>query len=234
MPPKRTGYSSYFGRPKKKTTKRITMPGVPSRPLRFQLRSILRHDIITPPSPWWMVVHRRGIKQERVGQDPNEARAVPHGVIKGYLDERILYATLVNLFHFIPGVDFDYQSSIDGGRLEMGGLVCDFIFRYLRIVINPLGPQHYQFRNVKKDEEQVSALAEMGYQCYLVDVSVIMDEYKLEDFLRRIFGGMTSGGGDSGGGDSQTSSGSEQEADQYLDLYNQVVDLQDEIEVSFA
>jgi len=228
MPAKRTGYNSYFGKPKNKTTSRIKMPGIPNRPLRFQLRSILRHDLIVPPNPWWMTVHRRGIHQDKIGDNPLEARAVPRGVIKGYVDERILYAALVNLFHFVPGIDFDYQSSIDGGRLEMGGLVCDFIFRYLRIVINPLGPQHYRFRDMKKDEEQIQILAEMGYQCYMIDQSVVLDEFQLEDFLRRVFGGMSSGGADSGGGMSGTGSTAEQEADQYLNLYHQVVDMQQE------
>ncbi len=234
MPSKRTGYNSYFGRPKNKTTSRIKMPGIASRPLRFQLRSILRHDLITPKSPWWMTVHRRGIPQAKIGVNPLEARAVPRGVIKGYVDERILYAALVNLFHFVPGVDFDYQSSIDGGRLEMGGLVCDFIFRYLRVVINPLGPQHYRFRDMKKDEEQIQILAEMGYQCYMIDQSVVLDEFQLEEFLRRVFGGMTSGGGDSGGGYATTGSTNEQDNDRWADLYHSAKLLESELNDNFA
>ena len=200
MPAKRTGFSSYIRKPKMKTTSRITMPQIPKRPLRFQVRSLLRHADIKGKSPWWLTVHRRGLYRPDVGVNQLEARAVPKGVINGYLTERIIYAALVNLWHFVPGVDFDFQSSIDGGRLELGGLVADFLFPYLRIVINPLGPQHYQFRNMKKDEEQVQVLAERGYQCYLIDEEVTYDEFALEEFLRRIFGGLGSGGGDTGGG----------------------------------
>lgn len=205
------------------------MPGIPKRPVRFQLRSILRHDFIRGPSVWWMTVHRRGLSRRQIGVNPLEARAVPQGVIKGYLTERILYAALVNLFHFVPNVDFQYQTSQEGGRLELGGLVVDFLFPYLRIVINPLGPQHYQFRNIKKDEEQVQILAEMGYQCYLIDQEVVYDEFKLEEFLRRVFGGMTSGGGDAGGQPADIGTTSEQVADEYADLYRQVIELRNQL-----
>ena len=80
----------------------------------------------------------------------------------------------------------------------MGGLVADFLFPILRVVINPLGPQHYQFRNMAKDEEQISILKDMGYDAYLIDEEVIYDEYKLEEFLRRIFGWNGSAGGGTG------------------------------------
>lgn len=226
MPPKRTGYSSYITRPRFKATRRITMPGVPKRPIRFQIRSILRHELIRGGMPWWMVVHRRGLHRDTVGDNPLEARAVPHSMVAGYLDERILYAALVNLCHFVPNVDFLYQSSVDGGRIEMGGLVSDFLFPTLRVVINPLGPQHYQFRNMAKDEEQVALLAEMGYTCYLIDQSVIYDELQLEEFLRRVFGGMPSGGGSPGAFPSLIESSDEQDANNYDDLYHTIKDLE--------
>jgi len=202
------------------------MPGIPKRPLRFQIRSILRHEDIRGKSVWWMSVHRRGISRKRIGMSALEQRAVPHSLVPGYLTERILYATLVNLFHFVPGVDFQYQSSAQGGRLEMGGLVADFLFPILRVIINPLGPQHYQFRNMAKDEEQISILAEMGYTAYLIDEEVIYDELALEEFLRRIFGGMTSGGGDAGGFPSETTSSNEIEELNTDVLFNAVHDLE--------
>jgi hypothetical protein len=210
------------------------MPGVPKRPLRFQMRSILRHDLIRPPNPWWMTVHRVGLRREVIGENPLEARAIPHGIISGYLTERILYATLVNQFHFVPEVDFLFQSSVDGGRLEMGGLVADFLFPILRLVINPLGPQHYQFRNMAKDEEQTMMLKEMGYDAYLIDEEVIYDEYKLEEFLRRIFGGIASGGGDQGGHPAQISTTNENEGYQWDELLYRVMNLEAEIHDTFG
>jgi hypothetical protein len=227
-PAKRTGYSSYvdhFPRPTS-PKRRIKMPSIPKRPLRFQLRTLIRKELVHGKQPWWMVVHRRGIPRAKVGQNALEARAVPAGVIKGFLTERILYATLVNLFHFVPGVDFLYQSSIDGGRLSMGGLVADFLFPILRIVINPLGPQHYQFRNMAKDEEQVAILAEMGYQAYLIDEEVIYDEYKLEEFLRRIFSWTGSPGGDAGAYPAQMTSAQEGEELDLDKLYATIKDLE--------
>lgn len=228
MPPKRTGYSSYFDKyPKFKSSKRIVMPGIPRRPLRFQIRTLLRKDVLHGKTPWWLTVHRRGIPRRKVGQDPREARAVPHSLVPGYLTERLLYAALVNLFHFVPGVDFLYQSSQDGGRLEMGGLVADFLFPILRIVINPLGPQHYQFRNMAKDEEQLSILAEMGYQTYLVDEEVMYDEAKLEEFLRRIFVGNGSPGGDAGAYPAQMTSSNEVQELNTDALYLTIVGLEE-------
>ena len=219
---KKTGYSSYTRRPRFKTTQRITMPQVPRRPVRFQIRSIIRHELVKGKSPWWLTVHRRGLYRPYVGQNQLEARAVPPGVINGYLTERIIYAALVNLFHFVPGVDFNFQSSVDGGRLELGGLVADFLFPYLRIVINPLGPQHYQFRNMKKDEEQIQVLAEMGYQAFLIDQEVTFDEFKLEEFLRRVFGGLGSSGGDAGGHPANVTTQFETEEIRYEELFNRV------------
>ena len=228
MPAKRTGYSSYIDYwPKERSPKRrIKMPSIPKRPIRFQIRTLIKGDLIHGKQPWWMVVHRRGIGRQRVGESALEARAVPHGVINGFLTERILYAALVNLFHFVPGVDFLFQSSVEGGRLEMGGLVADFLFPILRIAINPLGPQHYQFRNIAKDEEQVAILAEMGYTAYLIDEEVTYDEYKLEEFLRRIFGGFTSAGGDAGAYPAQITSTSEIEELDTDALFNTIHDLE--------
>jgi len=236
MPPKRTGYSSYVDHYAKygKAFRRIKMPGLPKRPFRFQIRTLLRHDLIRGgKSPWWLTVHRRGIAHAKIGVNQLEARAAPHSMVKGYLTERILYAALVNLMHFVPGVDFIFQSSQDGGRLEMGGLVADFLFPILRIVINPLGPQHYQFRNMAKDEEQTAILADMGYEAYLVDEEVMYDEYALEEFLRRVFGGMTSGGADQGGHPAMTDTNFEQDQYQYDELYNDTVALQTEIYTIF-
>jgi hypothetical protein len=223
---KRTGYSSYVDHYPQygKAAKRIKMPSIPRRPLRFQLRTLLRKSGIRGKSAGWMTIHRRGIRRTKVGVAALEQRAMQG--IPGFLTERILYATLVNLFHFVPGVDFLYQSSLEGGRLEMGGLVSDFLFPILRVVINPLGPQHYQFRNMAKDDEQIAILKDMGYDAYLIDEEVIYRELELEEFLRRIFGAFSSGGGDSGGHPSQLASSVENDEYQYDELYADILGLE--------
>jgi G:T-mismatch repair DNA endonuclease (very short patch repair protein) len=225
---KRTGYSSYIDHYAKygKAARRIKMPGVPKRPLRFQLRTLLRKEGFRGKSTWWLTVHRRGIRRDRVGISALEQRAVPASLVPGFLTERILYATLVNLFHFVPGVDFLFQSSVQGGRLEMGGLVADFLFPILRVVINPLGPQHYQFRNMAKDEEQVAILDAMGYDAYLIDEEVIYDELALEEFLRRIFGWIGSGGSDVGAFPARQTSSREREELDMDALYDTIKDLE--------
>ncbi len=226
---KRTGYSSYIDRYPRPTSvkRRIQMPQIPRRPLRFQIRTLLRKHLIRPSGGVTISIHRRGIRRPKLGGDPREMRAMQG--IPGYLTERILYAALINLFHFVPGVDFLYQSSMDGGRLEMGGLVADFLFPILRVVINPLGPQHYQFRNMAKDEEQVSILAEMGYTAYLIDEHVIYDELALEEFLRRVFGWTGSQGGDAGVYPALQTSNNEGDELNIDDLYATIHDLEVEL-----
>jgi hypothetical protein len=225
MPPKRTGYSSYIDHYPQygKQGRRIKMPGIPKRPLRFQLRTLIHKDALRGPNNG-VVIHRRGVGRSEVGGSALEARAMQG--IPGYLTERILYATLVRDFHFVPGVDFLFQSSLEGGRLEMGGLVADFLFPILRLVINPLGPQHYQFRNLAKDEEQVAILKDMGYDAYLIDEEVIYDQYQLEEFLRRVFAWTGSGGADAGAYPSYATSSKEVEEYDTTDLLNTIKKLE--------
>ena len=89
----------------------------------------------------WFTLHRRGVRRPLIGEDPLEARAIPETTFNGYLHERILYAFLVKL-GFQPGVDFTAQSSLEGGRLELGGLVADFLFFNMRLIIRVQGPYH--------------------------------------------------------------------------------------------
>ena len=53
---------------------------------------------------------------------------MPKEQVNGTLPERILYLALIRVMHFSPNADFDFQSSQEGGRLELGGLVADFLF----------------------------------------------------------------------------------------------------------
>jgi len=101
------------------------------------------------------------------------------------------------MLRFQEGPDFDFQSSLQGGRIDTGGIVADFLFRTLRIVLNPLGPTHYEFLRMRKDDEQISALEEMGFQVYMIPEENVYNEYVFDELMRKIFGWYHSGGSDS-------------------------------------
>ena len=187
MPSRRLPYSTSIKFPSRRVEKRIKIPALIKRPVRFQVRTVVKHELLRGDA-WWFTMHRRGPKQPLVGEDPLEARAIPHGMLRGTLPERIIYKALVEQYHFVPDVDFDFQSSLQGGRLETGGIVADFLFKILRIVINPLGPTHYEFLRMAKDIEQIQALEDLGYTVYMIDEHDVYNEEKMNEILRRIFG----------------------------------------------
>lgn len=190
----RERYSTKFKMPQPKTEKRIIIPQSPERPSHFQARGLIKRENIRK-DPWWFSFHRRGPHRERVGADPLEARAVPKSIRRGTLPERIMYRALLELLHFSEPSDFDFQTSLQGGRIELGGIVADFIFHNMRIVIQVQGPTHSQHIRIQKDREQKLALEEMGFEVYFVEEDIIYDEYALEDWLRKTFNWNHSGGG---------------------------------------
>ena len=174
---------------------RIRIPQPIDRPLRLKTRNLVKNEFLKD-DPWWFTLHRRGVRRPKVGEDPLEARAVSKETVNGTLPERILYLALIHVLHMQPDADFDFQSSLQGGRLELGGIVADFILEYLRMIIRVQGPTHAQFLRQAKDEEQRMALEEMGYLVCDIYDTTIYDEYRLEDWLRRKFGlASTRGGG---------------------------------------
>jgi hypothetical protein len=116
--------------------------------------------------------------------------------MRGTLPERIIFKYLVDKMHFISDVDFDFQTSLQGGRLDTGGIVADFLFPFLMIVLNPLGPTHGEYWRHRKDEEQISALEELGYAVYMIEEEDVYDEQKLEWWMRRIFNWVHTGASD--------------------------------------
>jgi len=130
------------------------------------------------------------------GEDPLEARAVPIGLVRGTLPERIFYKTCLQTLHFVPYSDVTFQSSLQGGRVQLGGIVADFVFPILKIVVQVDGPTHDQFLRERKDLEQDLAMNEMGYQVYHLREEVIFNEYEYDDWIERVFGWYHSGGSD--------------------------------------
>jgi len=177
---------------------RIIIPQPADRPLRIKTRDVVQREEMQK-DPWWFVFHRRGVVRPRVGLYPLEARAVSKGQIAGTLPERIVYKYLTSRLRFVSGVDFDFQSSLQGGRMELGGIVADFLFPFLKIIINPLGPTHDQYLRGRKDTEQISDLKLMGYEVYMIPDEDVYDEYVFEEWMRRIFNLFGARGGGSPG-----------------------------------
>jgi len=137
-------------------------------------------------SPDWWTLHRRIFPGDmvKIPGDPDEVRAVPEAIVPGFLQERIFYLELVKR-NYVPGIDFDFQSSAEGGRNELGGIVVDFFFEFLRLAVNVQGPTHDTVIRKAKDKEQAQVLASMGITILGIDTDVIDNPHTLEMWFRR-------------------------------------------------
>jgi hypothetical protein len=193
MPPRRKPTFTRIKLTWKSKQFRIRVPQPTDRPLRLHRRDLLRTELLRPDR-WYFVTHRRGPQRTLVGEDPLEARATQG--ITGTLPERIVQKYLTTVLRFVEGSDFSMQSSLEGGRVELGGLVADFLFPRLGLVLNPAGPTHEAFLRIRKDEEQNQIFAEYGYLQYIFDDDICYREDKLEEFMRMVFRlGPVGGGG---------------------------------------
>ena len=176
---------------------RIRIPQPIKRPLILRSRDALKGEVISP-SDDQLTIHRRGPRRSLVGLDPLEARAVPHSQVRGTLPERIIWKYLVDIVRWQPEVHFSFQSSLDGGRSELGGLVADFIIFHLRLILNPLGPTHTDFLRKAKDEENRQTYAEMGYVQEEIWEKDVYNEQYFEGWIRRVLGFTTGATGGAG------------------------------------
>lgn len=173
-----------FKKDRSRTT-RIRIGQPPLRPIRTKKRSAVRpRTEWQPPRPPGLIVHRRGGRRRTAGI--NEERRAKQG-IRGYLAERIFYKAL-ETFGFVAGVDFDFQSSQSGGRLELGGIVADFLFLYRRLIVQIQGPTHGGYLRFRKDEEQKDALSDKGYSVLEIDENDVLDAGRLDEWIRRNLG----------------------------------------------
>jgi hypothetical protein len=95
-----------------------------------------------------------------------------------------MYKALVQ-HKYKPDVDFDFQSSLLGGRLSLGGIVADFMFPFMRIVVQVQGPTHSTFIRKAKDAEQRELLEAMGYKSLECSMETIMNGPKLDIWIRK-------------------------------------------------
>ena len=187
-----TPFGKYPSRKPKQV--RIRIPQSPERPLHLRSTDVVNNELLRQ-SPWWYTLHKRGVYRPLIGEDPLEARATPKTRIRGTLPERIVHKWLISKMHLVEGTDFTFQSSMQGGRMQLGGIVVDFLFEIEMFYINVQGPTHGGFLRGRKDEEQESIMADMGYQAYYLSLEEIYDESTFDMKMRRIFHILGSQGG---------------------------------------
>jgi very-short-patch-repair endonuclease len=166
--------------------KRIRLDQNPERPFKVTQKSIISKEKLHR-SPYWWILHRRGLRRPKIGEDQLEARAIPHSLVKGTKPERIVWKWLSD-HYYVVDIDFTFQSSLQGGRLELGGIVCDFIFPILKIALQVQGPTHDQYARFRKDEEQRLALEAMGFHVHFIEMDIIYNEPRFEEYMRRLLG----------------------------------------------
>jgi very-short-patch-repair endonuclease len=203
---------------------RIKIPQPITRPLDIHGTNLLKKEELLN-EPWWMTIHKKGVRRPRVGEDPLEARAVSKYVVKGTLPERILYKALTDQFHWVDGIQFNFQSSQSGGRLELGGLVADFLFYEMKMIIQVQGPTHTEYLRIRKDDEQKAILEDMGYRVFDIDEELVYNEYGFNDWLRRVFN-LNLGTGAGGIFNERISDEEEETSDETLtnSIYNLLLD----------
>ena len=170
--------------------KRIFIPQPVERPVRLHARDVLKGEVISPPVDWF-TLHLRGPHREQIGLDQLEARAVPKEKVRGTLPERIMYKYLTDVVGWPEGGLWSFQSSLDGGRMELGGLVADFMIFHLRVILNPLGPTHDTFLRQAKDEENRQTYADFGYTQFEIPEAKVYDELYFEEWMRKVLGFAT-------------------------------------------
>jgi len=162
---------------------RIQVPQPERKQVSIRLRRFVRFE---DQSPWYWVLHQRGVRRADYSTDPLEARAVPDEYVHGTLPERIVYRLLMELGLNPARGDFDFQTSLYGGRLELGGIVADFILPYHAMVLQVDGPTHDAHLRQAKDREQQHMLEAMAYDVIRLEETFIYNQVPFEDYMRRL------------------------------------------------
>jgi very-short-patch-repair endonuclease len=178
---------------KPKGVKRIKIPQSPKRPVQIRGAGVRKAELKAPKKEF--VLHRKGVAgRPQLEEDPYEKYAVPSWQVKGYQGERIVYKMALT-HHQVPGSDFTFQSSMDGGRMEMGGIVVDFMWPKQKLIVQLQGPTHKTNIREAKDAEQASILESMGYTVLYLDYNIVHDIGRLDEWFRRYIDKLTPIGG---------------------------------------
>jgi len=135
------------------------------------------------------ILARRGPRRPTIEQgvrEKMEAYALEQGIV-GSLPELIVHWELTRR-GLRDGSNFDFQSSVMGGRLELGGAVADFKFLDRPLIIRVQGVYfHQKFEAMGLgvgDEEQKLWLERFGWLVLDLFEDVIMDAERLDDWMR--------------------------------------------------
>lgn len=149
-------------------------------------RGAIKRALLRQPRPRLSPKRPYGVATRQIKRWSLEARAAPYTIrAAGSLEERIFYQALVD-FGFIPGVDFDFQTSMFGGRAELGGLVADFMFPLIKLIVNPYSDWHTMSAyNIRRDLDQTAILESLGYTVLSLWPETIYDQSLLEEWIAR-------------------------------------------------
>ena len=219
----RTPFKPYVTAGSKRERIKIAQPI--DKPIYLTSHSSVNKQLLKK-SPWYYALHKRGISRPLIGEDPLEARAVSHDAVRGTLPERIVYKWLVSQLRLVDGIDFEFQSSQSGGRMELGGIVVDFTFPQQKFAIQVQGYTHTEYRRMMKDDEQDSILAEFGYFVYKIEDTDIYNEARFEQIMRKIFN-ITSNTGNASGSIIRKEMDSERQpvVDEWERIYQQAMEV---------
>jgi very-short-patch-repair endonuclease len=103
--------------------------------------------------------------------------------VKGSLQERIVYQKILD-YGFLDGIDFTFQSQQLGGRLELGGLVADFLFPTIMVIVQVQSYWHQVGNDIRqRDADQETILTKMGYYVLELWPTTIEDDIQLNRWM---------------------------------------------------
>lgn len=136
------------------------------------------------------VLRRRGPRRPTIEEGHREemmAYAEGQGIMATYPEATVHYELTER--RYVDGIHYSFQSSLFGGRLQLGGSVVDFLWLERPWAWRVMGEFWHQpwlrLGQGVGDEEQRLALIGYGYEVTDLWESEILDPDWLEDFLRR-------------------------------------------------
>jgi G:T-mismatch repair DNA endonuclease (very short patch repair protein) len=157
-------------------------------------RRLTRPEVFNPDPI--ITIHRRGLNVDDYRPpDPREAWATPQDEMpsNGTLPERVVHKVLTDRH-----MEFDFQSSLLGGRVFLGGLVADFMISRPPVCIRVQGRYwHGEFdtetgnlesgelSQARRDDDQRDSLEELGY--YVIDFweEIADTQHLVDDWARK-------------------------------------------------